>query len=152
MHVMKLHIFYFEKNKNSKTKMGNKIDRVSKHTCRLYLLKRARFTNWLFGPVFSQKSKKPIEVLQVIFSFIRTPIFFRYAKLSCPKVIKGSILASDVWMSDPNLMFFADFRIFKLMVKYEDTSATERYFVKLLSVVRYTICKRMVVWQECIRC
>ena len=79
-------------------------------------------------------------------------MFSRYAKISGPKIIKGSILASDVWLSDPNLMVFADFGIFKLTVKYEDMPATERYFVKLLFVVRYTICKRMVVWQECIRC
>ena len=99
-----------------------------------------------------QKSKKQIAVLPVILSFIRTPIFFGNAKISGTKVIKGSILASDVWLSDQNLMFFADFWIFKLMVKYNDTPATERYFVKLFLVVRYTICKRMVVRQECIRC
>ena len=42
-------------------------------------------------------------------------------------------------------MFFANFWIFKLLVEYEDTPATERYFVKLMQVVRYTFCKRMVV-------
>ena len=56
--------------------------------------------------------------------------------------MKGSILVSDIWVSDPKLMFFADIRIFKVMVKYEDTPATERYFDKLLLVVRHTICKK----------
>ena len=101
---------------------------------------------------FSKKVKNQLQSLPVIFSFIRTSIFFRFAKIFSPKVIKGSILASDVWMSNPNLMFFADFWIFKLMEKYKDTPATERYFAKLLLVVRYTIGKRMVVWKECIQC
>ena len=46
---------------------------------------------------------------------------------------------------------FANFQIFKLLVEYEDTSATQRYFVILLLVVKYTFCKRMVMWKECIR-
>ena len=39
----------------------------------------------------------------------------------------------------------------KLLVEYEDTSATERYFLKLLVVGKYTFCERMVLWQEYIR-
>ena len=42
-------------------------------------------------------------------------------------VMKGFILASDIWVSDPKLTFFAYFRIFKLLVEYEETHATERY-------------------------
>ena len=28
---------------------------------------------------------------------------FRYAKISGPKVIKGYVLASDIWVSDPKM-------------------------------------------------
>ena len=80
---------------------------------------------------------------------------FRYAKISGPKVMNGFVLMFYIWVSDPKLTFsanFAGFFIFKLLVEYEDTSATERYFVKLLLVVKYTSCKRMVMWKECIQC
>ena len=63
---------------------------------------------------------------------------------SGPKVTKGFVLASDIWLSDPKLMFFAifaNFQIFKLLVEYEDTCATERYFVKFLLMVKYIFCK-----------
>ena len=80
---------------------------------------------------------------------------FRYAKISHPNVMKGFVLASDIWVSDPKMtkidIFFAYFRIIKLLVEYEDTSATERYLLKLLLVVKYTFCERMVLWQEWIR-
>ena len=71
---------------------------------------------------------------------------FRYTKISGQKVIKGFVLVSDIWVSDPKLMFFAFFRIIKLLVEYEDMHATERYFLKLLLVVKYTFCERMVLW------
>ena len=80
---------------------------------------------------------------------------FRYAKLSGPKVMNGFVLTFYIWLSDPTLTFLPilpDFWIFTLLVEYEDTSATERYFVKLLLVVKYTFCKRLVMWQECIQC
>ena len=81
---------------------------------------------------------------------------FRYAKISGPKVINGFVMTFYIWVSDPKLTFLLpilpDFWIFKLLVEYEDTSATERYFVKVLLVVKYTFCKRMVMWQECIQC
>ena len=82
-------------------------------------------------------------------------MLFRYAKISGLKVMNGFVLTFYIWVSDPKLTFFANFArfwIFKLLVAYEDTSATERYFVKLLLVVKYTFCKRMVLWQECIQC
>ena len=82
---------------------------------------------------------------------------FRYAKNSGQKVIKGFILASDIWVSDPKMakidgVFFVCFRMIKLLVENEDTSATERYFHKLLAVLKYTFCERIVLWQECIPC
>ena len=43
-------------------------------------LQRARFINWLFWPFILPKSQKPLAVLPVIFSFIRTHICFRYVK------------------------------------------------------------------------
>ena len=71
---------------------------------------------------------------------------FRYAKISGPKVMKVFVLASEIWVSDPKMtkidgFFFAYFRIIKLLVEYEDTPATERYFLKLLLVVKYTFCE-----------
>ena len=78
---------------------------------------------------------------------------FRYAKTSGPKVMKGLVLAFDVWVSDPKSKFlanFAKFQIFILLVEYENTSATKRYFILLLLVIKYTFCKRMVMWKECI--
>ena len=74
---------------------------------------------------------------------------FRYAKISGPKVMNGFILTFYILVSDPKLTFFANFARFlkfKLLVEYEDTSVTERYFIKLLLVVKYTFCKRMVMW------
>ena len=79
----------------------------------------------------------------------------RYAKISGPKVMKGFVMASDIWVSDPKIIkidVFAYFWIIKLLVKYEDTTATERYFLKLLLVAKYTFCERMVMWHECIPC
>ena len=77
---------------------------------------------------------------------------FRNAKISGPKVMKGFILASDIWVSDPKMakidVFYAYFRIIQFLVEYEDTSATERYFLKLLLVVKYTFCERMVLWHQ----
>ena len=75
-------------------------------------------------------------------------------KKSGPKVKKDFVLAFDVWVSDLKLKFlanFANFQIFKLLVEYEDTSVTQKYFVILLLVVKYTFCKRIVMWKECIR-
>ena len=81
---------------------------------------------------------------------------FRYAKISGPKVITGFVLAFDIWVSDQKMtkidVFFCLFSDIKLLVEYEDTSATERYFLKLLLVVNYTFSERMVLWHECIRC
>ena len=80
---------------------------------------------------------------------------FRYAKISGPKVMKGLVLAPDIWVSDQKITkidVFAYFRIIKPLVEYEDTPATERYFLKLLLVVKKTFCERMVLWHECIRC
>ena len=79
----------------------------------------------------------------------------RYAKISGPKVMKGFVLTSDIWVSGPKINkndVFAYFRIIKLLVDYEDTPATDRYFLKLLLVVKYTFCKRVVMWHDCIRC
>ena len=81
---------------------------------------------------------------------------FRYAKITGPKVMKGFVLASDIWISDPKMakidVLFAYFRMIKRLVEYEETSATEGYFLKLLLMVKYSVCERMVLWQECIRC
>ena len=49
----------------------------------------------LFGPVFSPKSKKPLAFLQVLFTFIQTPMCFRYTTISdddddCFKVAQAS--------------------------------------------------------------
>ena len=116
---------------------------------------RARFINWLFWPCILPKSQKPLVVLPVIFSSICTHICFRYVKTSGPKVLNGFILTSETWVSDPKLTFlpiFANFRTFKLLVETEDRLATQRYFVKVLLMVKYTFSKRMVVSHECIRC
>ena len=116
---------------------------------------RARFINWLFWPCILPKRQKPLAVLPVIFSFISTHICFRYVKTSGPKVLKGFILTSEIWVSDAKLTLlpiFANFRTFKLLVENEDTLATQRYFVKLLLMVKYTFSKRMVVSHVCIRC
>ena len=79
---------------------------------------------------------------------------FRYANISDPKVMKGLILASDILVTDPKMakidVFLLFFRIIKLLVEYEDTSATERYFPTLLLVVKYTFCEGMVPWHACI--
>ena len=67
---------------------------------------------------------------------------FRDAKISGPTVINGFVLSFYIWVSDPKLTFLpelSDFWIFKLLVEYEDTSATERNFVKLLLMVKYTV-------------
>ena len=59
---------------------------------------------------------------------------FRYAKISGPKVMKGFVFVSDIWVSDPKMteieFFLHFFRIIKLLVAYEDTPVTERYFLK----------------------
>ena len=120
-----------------------------------HVCKRARFINWLFWPCILPKSQKPLVVSPVIFSFICTHICFRYVKTSGPKVLKGFILTSETWVSDQKLTFlpiFANFRTFKLLVETEDTLATQRYFVKVLLMVKYPFSKRMVVSHECIRC
>ena len=47
-------------------------------------------------------------------------------------------------VSDPKLTFlpiYANFRTFKLLVETEDTLATQRFFVKLLLMVKYTLSK-----------
>ena len=71
---------------------------------------------------------------------------------SGPKGMKGFVLASGLWVSDPKMtkndVFFAYFRIIKLLLEYEDTHATERYFLKLLLVVKFTFYERMVLWHE----
>ena len=59
--------------------------------------------NWLFGPVFFLKSQKPLAVLQVMFSFIWTPMCLRFAKISVPKVMLGFVFASDIWVYDPKI-------------------------------------------------
>ena len=77
----------------------------------------------------------------------------RYTKISGSKVMKGFVLAIDIWVSDPKITkidFFAYFRIIKLLVEYEDMPATERYFLKLFLVVKYTVCERTVMRHECI--
>ena len=52
---------------------------------------------------------------------------FRYAKISCPKVMKGFIfLVSDIWLSDTKFTLFVKFWIFKLLVEYEVKRTTER--------------------------
>ena len=48
------------------------------------------------------------------------------------------MFASNTWASDLKVTSLANFRIFKLLVKYEDNRATERYFVKLILVVKHT--------------
>ena len=54
--------------------------------------------------------------------------------------MKGLVLASDIWMSDPFLLPFLPIFRFKLLVEYEDcTCATESYLIKLLLMVKYTI-------------
>ena len=77
---------------------------------------------------------------------------FRYARISGQNVITAFILASDIWVSDPKMakidVFLVYFRMIKPLVEYEDTSATERYFLKLLVVVKNTFCERMILWQE----
>ena len=78
-----------------------------------------------FGPVFFPKSQKLLALLQVIFSFILTPMCFRYAKIFGLEVMKGFVFTSDIWVSDPKLTFFAYLRIIKLLLEYEDTHATE---------------------------
>ena len=78
-----------------------------------------------------------------------------YAKISALKLMKGFVLASDILVSDPKIAkidVFAYFQIIKLLVEYEDTPATERFFLQLLLVVKYTFCERMVMRHECIRC
>ena len=80
---------------------------------------------------------------------------FRFAKISGTKVMNACVLTFYIRVSDPKLTFLpilSYFWIFKVLGEYEDTSATERYFVKLLLVVKYTFCKGMVMWQECIQC
>ena len=70
-----------------------------------------------------------------------------------PKVMKGFVLASDIWVSDPKMTkidVFGLFWIIKLLVEYEDTPATERYFLKLLLMVKYKFCERIVLLHECI--
>ena len=79
----------------------------------------------------------------------------RYAKHSGPKVKKGFVLESDIWISDPKITkigVFVYFRKMKLLVENEDRPATERYLLKLLLGVKYTFCERIVMWHECIRC
>ena len=41
--------------------------------------------------------------------------------------MKGFVLASDIWVSDPKLTVFANFQILKLLVGYEDMRTTEIY-------------------------
>ena len=80
---------------------------------------------------------------------------FRYAKISGSRVMKGFGVASDLWVyvrKMAKIDVFAYFRIIKLLAEYEDTSATQRYFLKKLLVVKYTLCKKMVLWQKCIQC
>ena len=67
----------------------------------------------------------------------------------CNLGVRLCIQYMGVW---PKIDVFANFQIFKLLVEYDDRRTTERYFVKFILVVKYTFCKRMVMWHECLRC
>ena len=68
--------------------------------------------------------------------FLNTYVF-QICKNIWRKSNEGLVLATDIWVSDQKLTFFAEFRIFKLLVEYKDMHATEKYFVNFLLVVKY---------------
>ena len=72
-----------------------------------------------------------MQSYQLYFFYLNTYVY-RYAKISSPKVMKGLFLASDIGMSDPFICHFLPIFRFKLLVEYEDTCVTERYFVNCL--------------------
>ena len=59
----------------------------------------------------------------------------KYTQIKVETGMKASILASDKWAFDPKLSILANFQIFKLIIQYEVTRATKRYFVRLLLMV-----------------
>ena len=60
--------------------------------------------------------------------------------------MKVSILASDKWGFNPKLTILANFQIFKLKIQYEVTRATKIYFVRLLLMIKYSYCEKIVWW------
>ena len=93
--------------------------------------------NLAFSDLYFAKSLKTTCSLTSYFFLFLEHLYISgtMRNLSSLKVMKGFILASDIWVSIPKLMCFANFLIFKLLVD-EDMHAIERYFFKLLLVVK----------------
>ena len=60
----------------------------------------------VFGHVFAKKSNTTNYLTSYILSYLNTYMIQIYKKIG-PKGMKGSVLASDIWGSNPKLTFFA---------------------------------------------
>ena len=71
-----------------------------------YVYQRVRFRNWLFRPCILPKSQPLAVLLVIFFSFFLNTYVFKIGKISALTIMKGFVLASDIWVSVPKLTFF----------------------------------------------